>query len=287
MRWGLFTSGYARETLESAFRDAAAFHYSYIELWGGRPHAYAPDLLRSGAKEVLQLIERYGMPVEIYTPEHNAYPYNYMLGDDAQFQDCMDYFEQALRCGRLLGAEYVLFSIAHGGKQPPEQRRQRLGRAAKAVREMAERLGQKVLWENLSPFESNQCTRLKDYADFLSQTDSPMISGMCDVVVPFVQGEEPLEYLKELGPRMAHLHLADSDGESETHYLPGAGKMDLASLIRSYEEQGYRGRVTIELVTHYIEEPHEAARQAVREICRQIESRKGTASSERKNGKRD
>lgn len=31
--------------------DAAAFGYDFIELWGGRPHAYAPDLLSGGLAE--------------------------------------------------------------------------------------------------------------------------------------------------------------------------------------------------------------------------------------------
>ena len=41
---GMFTSGYQRNPLEDIFCDAKRFGYDYIELWGGRPHAYAPDL---------------------------------------------------------------------------------------------------------------------------------------------------------------------------------------------------------------------------------------------------
>ena len=80
MRWGLFTCPYQRLPLEQAFSDASAFGYDYVELWGGRPHAYPPDLLSGEIEMVRRLADEYHMPVEIYTPEHNAYPFNYMMG---------------------------------------------------------------------------------------------------------------------------------------------------------------------------------------------------------------
>lgn len=113
MQFGMFTCGYQYLPLETAFRDAAEFGYDYIELWGGRPHAYAPDLLRGNAVEIRRLIERYHMPVRVYTPEHNAYPYNYMMGSERQWKSCMDYLHDALRAASLIGAEYTLISVGH------------------------------------------------------------------------------------------------------------------------------------------------------------------------------
>ena len=78
LKVGMFTSGYQRNPLEHCFMDAKEYGYDYIELWGGRPHAYAPDLKAGDINEVRRLIEKYEMPVLGYTPEHNAYPYNYM-----------------------------------------------------------------------------------------------------------------------------------------------------------------------------------------------------------------
>lgn len=80
MELGLFTCGYQYESIEAAFADAAAFGYDFIELWGGRPHAWAPDMTAERAAHLRELSERYNVPIRIYTPEHNGYPYNYMLG---------------------------------------------------------------------------------------------------------------------------------------------------------------------------------------------------------------
>lgn len=51
MKIGMFTSGYQRNPIEDIFADAREYGYDYIELWGGRPHAYAPDLKRNGYKK--------------------------------------------------------------------------------------------------------------------------------------------------------------------------------------------------------------------------------------------
>ena len=79
MKIGMFTSGYQRNPLEHCFQDAKEYGYDYIELWGGRPHAYPYDLKAGDINEVRRLIDQYEMPVYGYTPEHNAYPFNYMI----------------------------------------------------------------------------------------------------------------------------------------------------------------------------------------------------------------
>ena len=59
MKLGMFTSGYQYYPLEAAFQDAKRIGYDYIELWGGRPHAFPPDLKRGGIEQVKKLIEVY------------------------------------------------------------------------------------------------------------------------------------------------------------------------------------------------------------------------------------
>ena len=65
--------------------------------------------------EVRRLIDRYGVPVIGYTPEHNAYPFNYMIGSEAQRRDAVDYLKLSLDMAKEMGAEFVLTSPANGG----------------------------------------------------------------------------------------------------------------------------------------------------------------------------
>ena len=113
MKLGMFTSGYQYYPLEAAFQDAKRIGYDYIELWGGRPHAFPLDLKRGGIEQVKKLIEVYEMPVHVYTPERNAYPYNYMIGDSSQRKEAVDYLKTAIEMGKEMGAEYTLISTGH------------------------------------------------------------------------------------------------------------------------------------------------------------------------------
>ena len=266
MKFGLVTCPYQRLSLEKAFSDAKAMSYDYIELWGGRPHAFAPDLLCGDLDSVLSLSERFEIPVEIYTPEHNAYPYNYMIGTERQWESSMDYLSAALRCGKALGAKYTLISVGHSGFAPLPVRRDRLLKSLRRLSLEAERLDHPVVLESLTPMESDFCTSAEELLEILEELNSPFIQGMCDVVVPFVQHRNPADDIRMLGPRVAHLHLTDSDGLSETHLLPGDGTMDLRGLLAELGTGIYDGSATLELVTHYIDKPSEAAAAAIRRI---------------------
>lgn len=266
MRYGLFTCPYQRLSLEQAFSDAVQFGYDYIELWGGRPHAYAPDLLNGDLGSILNLIERYSIPVEIYTPEHNAYPFNYMIGSESQWEDAISYLDDALRCGKALGAEYTLISVGHSGFAPAEERRKRLIRSLCRLSDAAEQLDHRIIVESLTPMESDSCNTAEELSEVLDTVGSSVLYGMVDVVVPFVMGRNPADDIQRLGLRMAHLHLIDSDGRTEDHLLPGEGTMNLSSLMSDLRTIGYHGRATLELVTRYIDTPSDAAEKAIHSI---------------------
>lgn len=259
----MFTSGYQYYPLEYAFRDAKRIGYDYIELWGGRPHAFAPDLAAGDIDQVKRLIDQYKMPVRVYTPEHNAYPYNYMIGSEAQRQDALQYLKCAIDMGHDLGADYTLISTGHAGYTATYREIwTRLITSLKEVAAHAEKRNHKIVLESLTGFESNVCTTANDIREALDQVNSPCLLGMCDLVVPAIQQEPFGNYFEKLGDRCAHLHLVDCDGSSETHVLPGDGTLPLEEMMKEIIHYGYDGMATIELVTAYIREPYLYAKRA-------------------------
>lgn len=267
MKLGMFTSGYQYYPLENAFRDAKRIGYDYIELWGGRPHAFAPDLKRGDIDEVRRLIEQYEMPVKVYTPEHNAYPYNYMIGSEAQRCDAVSYLKTAIAMGKEMGAEYTLISTGHAGYTADRTAVwKRLTDTLRELTAFAEQTGEKILLESLTGFETNVCTSAADIRAVLEEVDSPFLCGMCDIVVPFVQQEPVRNYFDLLQEKCCHLHLVDSDGCSETHLVPGDGVIPIPELLEEIRELGYPGSATIELVTAYIREPYFYAKRAYERV---------------------
>ena len=75
-----------------------------------------------------------------------------------------------------------------------------------------------------------------------------------------------MAYFDKLGDKMYHIHIVDSDGNSDTHVLPGEGRLPLKEMLQELKEIGYDGTATIELVTAYINEPRFYARRAINNI---------------------
>ncbi|EOS64610.1 fructoselysine 3-epimerase [Oscillibacter sp. 1-3] len=267
MKLGLFTSGYQREPAEHMFQDAARFGYDYIELWGGRPHAYPPDLNQYGVRELRSLSERYGIPIPIFTPEINAYPYNFMLGTENQRQDSVRYIKRCMDAASALGCEATLISAAHAGNSASrEEIWDRLVRTLQELVSYAEYLGQKLILEPLTPYESNTVTSANDLSSVFQAVPSEALVGMCDVAVPFVQHESILAYFDKLGQKMYHMHIIDSSGNDDVHLVPGEGCLPLPELMAELKERNYQGSATIELVTNYLNEPRFYARRAIQNL---------------------
>lgn len=264
LKVGMFTSGYQRNPLEHCFMDAKEYGYDYIELWGGRPHAYAPDLKAGDINEVRRLIEKYEMPVLGYTPEHNAYPYNYMIGSEAQRRDAVDYLKLSLEMAKEMGAEFVLTSPANGGYLATYD--QLWGRLEKNIQELgdyAAKLEIKLVVEALTPYESNFFTRSNDLVELFRRVDNPYVVGMCDIVPPFVQHESIMAYFDKLGNKMDHMHIIDGENGSDTHMIPGEGNIPIKEMLYEMKRIGYDKTATLELVTNYINEPRFYAKRAI------------------------
>lgn len=264
LKVGMFTSGYQRNPLEHCFMDAKEYGYDYIELWGGRPHAYAPDLKAGDINEVRRLIEKYEMPVLGYTPEHNAYPYNYMIGSEAQRRDAVDYLKLSLEMAKEMGAEFVLTSPANGGYLATyDQLWSRLEKNIQELGDYAAKLEIKLVVEALTPYESNFFTRANDLVELFRRVDNPYVVGMCDIVPPFVQHESIMAYFDKLGNKMDHMHITDGENGSDTHMIPGEGNIPIKEMLYEMKRIGYDKTATLELVTNYINEPRFYAKRAI------------------------
>ena len=264
LKVGMFTSGYQRNPLEHCFMDAKEYGYDYIELWGGRPHAYAPDLKAGDINEVRRLIEKYEMPALGYTPEHNAYPYNYMIGSEAQRRDAVDYLKLSLEMAKEMGAEFVLTSPANGGYLATyDQLWSRLEKNIQELGDYAAKLEIKLVVEALTPYESNFFTRANDLVELFRRVDNPYVVGMCDIVPPFVQHESIMAYFDKLGNKMDHMHIIDGENGSDTHMIPGEGNIPIKEMLYEMKRIGYDKTATLELVTNYINEPRFYAKRAI------------------------
>ena len=255
MKFGLFTSGYQRFDLEKAFIDAKKFSYDYIELWGARPHAYPLDF-DICVDEINRLIKKYDMPVKVYTPEINAYPYNIMWENEKMRQDSIELLYKAMDFAKAIGAEYTLISAGHSGYNATDKQiKERLKDSLEKILAYAKKIDHKIIYEALTTFESNVTNTANEMAELIDEIDDSNLFGMNDIIVPYIQGENIMNYLDKLGDKMVHMHIVDSGGVSESHVCPGLGVLPLKELMAELKDYGYDGNITIELVTNYLNEP--------------------------------
>ena len=63
-------------------------------------------------------------------------------------------------------------------------------------------------------------------------------------------GADALAMADDLGPRLSHVHMADSEGSArDEHLVPGRGSQPCAALLQSLAQRGYEGDVVVEINT--------------------------------------
>jgi protein FrlC len=272
MKLGMFTYGYMRFSLERAFRDASRFGYDGIEIWGGRPHAYPFDLEEMGIGEIRELSSEYDTSIIGYTPELNMYPYNMMIGSERMRRESIEYIKTSMNVAKEMEAGFTLISAGHAGYETP--RSEYWPRLIKNLRELAshaEDIGLDLVLEPLTQYETNVIVTCNDLVEALDEVDSRRLMGMCDLCPPFCNHEPIMTYFDKLGQRMRHMHIIDSDGYSDTHWMPGEGRIPLRELFREIEATSYDEYCTIELVSQYINEPTLGSAMAIRRIKKLLE----------------
>jgi len=274
MKIGMFTSGYDWSPIEHAFKDCVRFGYDYIELYGSRPHAYAPDLVRGEAEGILRLMNQYQVTIPIYTPEHNLYAHNFMLGTEAQWEDTISYLKICMDAAERIGAGSMLVSVARGEYLATTRELwERLEKTMRVLTAYAEKKRIRLIVETLTPYESNFFTRANDLVELFERIDSPYLAGMCDVVPPFVEYENALSYLDKLGEKLVHIHFIDGKQGTDAHLIPGEGEIPLKEMLAEFTEAGYNGTMTLELVGAYMNEPRLYTRKAIGRF-RELQERK-------------
>lgn len=267
MKISMFTSGFARYPLEKAFKEAQNCGYDGIEIWGGRPHAFAPDLRDGDIEKLKRYSKEYNMPIVGYTPETNAYPFCLMAPEKKMRREAVELVKLSLEMSKEMGANFTLISSGHAGNCTDREENWKIFlEMMQEMSEHAEKVGVDLLLEALTPYESNFITSSDDLVKVLKNVKSPRLKTMVDFAAPYVVNEPIMDYFDKLGDKIEHIHLIDSDGHSETHFMPGDGVIPFRQLLPKIKEYGYDKYYTIELVTAYMNEPALFAKLAIERV---------------------
>ncbi len=104
--------------------------------------------------------------------------------------------------------------------------------------------------ENLYPLRTKG-TAMTAYAPHWNPVEIDVAKTTLDLSHTSVSDSDALELAKQLGPRLAHIHLADGTrpGLPDEHLVPGRGNQPCADLLRLLPGLGYTGMVVVEIST--------------------------------------
>lgn len=267
IKTALFTAGFSKYPIERAFQAAAKNGYDGIEIGGFRPHAYAPDLAKGGAKKIRKLSADYGLPIVSYAPENTGSPYSLVFEDPVMNAESIEYFKLTLDMAKEIGSEYCMFACNHPGYgRNKEDVKKLFIENMQILSEYAEKIGQTIILEPVTPYEGTIITTSDDVYWALEQVNSPRFKCMLDLACPLTCREPICSYFEKMGKDVKHIHFIDCESTSEDHLIPGDGEMDFPRIVKYLKEINYDGYLSLELFSRYENEPDFSAERGYQVI---------------------
>lgn len=270
LSYAFSSNAFKKMDLFAAARQIAAAGYSGMEVMADIPHAYPPKFSAEQRKQFITLLAQLHLKVSnvnaftLFAIGDTYHPT--WLEDDAKLRQArIDHTLAAVELASQLGAPTV--SLQPGGPTigtglTPEAAMERFADGLALVLPHA-RTRSIIL-----AIEPEPGLLLQDAAEYLAfkQRHFPAdhhIAMNCDVGHLFCVGDDPAEVISRMPQEIAHVHLEDI-GKNHVHqHLPlGKGAMDIPGILRSLEQIGYRGFVTVELYP-YVATASEVAREAM------------------------
>lgn len=167
------------------------------------------------------------------------------------------YLRQAIRWAADIGAPVV--NTDDGAKYPwmtEEEIWQQIRYTLRVVVPVAERHGIRIGLEQ----HQDLSTRWETFNRLLTLVDSPMIGVNFDTGNLFLAGQDPLQWLRELAPRVVHVHAKDISIEhaererGRVYGTPvgcacGDGVIDWPQVVAILRQAGYTGVLSVECGT--------------------------------------
>lgn len=224
--------GFGTERLEDSARRLQDNDVAWVELHGNR---YGPDL-GYRPPEVMDTLGAHGIKVSgicaMVTPDQEL-----ASNKPHVRQRFVDYLRRQLELCVEVGGRYILFGAGAVGRPKPYDDNELL-RAAETLRIVAPDFaaaGVLAAIEPIRPEESSLVRTCADAAELIALVDHPGVQHIAADLYHMLSGEGHVaSACLEWAPRMANLHLADSNRRAL-----GSGVLDLDMVIMALYAAGY------------------------------------------------
>lgn len=270
MKISFFTNSLHRWPIEKSFEVASKFGYDGIEIWGGRPHAYAPDMRPEDIQKIKDLSAKYNLPVVSFEPEMACL----LWRDQRWIDESMEYFRQCIDFCKAIGCPYmVMAALQCSYEYSTDEDWAQFIKYMKELAAYSESVdGVTMILETVTPWEGNILIRSDDTVRALKEINSPKVKAMLDLAAPLTVGEPSSNYFEKLGKDLVHVHLVDCKKDVEDHLILGDGELPVEEVLSMLDSYGYDGYCSVELFDEYRTEPILFNQRAIRAIRQSLEN---------------
>jgi sugar phosphate isomerase/epimerase len=263
MHYGISTSLLHRHKLEPALKRIAAAGFRQIEMSSEPPHL-APGEYQT--LEIRALLNDLGLTAPV---GHGLYQHgtpNLAALDESQRQEAVAYVQTCFEPLMNIGVEIVvLHPTGYALDYTEANRRQVIDQALRSMEALcvvAGKMGLKLAWENLP--HHNTARPLHDMVELHDLVEQmPPHMGLClDTTHSLIAGHDPLAQLNIAADRLFCLHLHDTDGQEDRHWVPGKGVIKWPPFLARLNEIKFSGPRTLEVMATEDEEEKTLAQAA-------------------------
>jgi sugar phosphate isomerase/epimerase len=219
----------------------------FIELVDAGPHCLNPSRIL----KLQELKESHDLSYSVHAPFTDV---NISAYDPSIREAILRRIEKSIMWTSKLGGDYLVF---HPGNYtalerafPGEAWRINL-RSVKRLVAYADNLGVMTLIENVPEPFPYVMKSVGDFERFYEEVGAK-IDMVLDVAHANLRGET-LKFIERFGDRIAHVHVSDNTGDTDSHLKVGGGSIDWPRVMAALKTSPFDGWVTIESYEGVIE----------------------------------
>ena len=230
-RVGLSSSSVYPESSAHAFGYAASLGYDAVEVMVGI------DALSQQTSAVLQLAEHHGMPISaVHAP-------TLLLTQRVWGTEPWGKLERSAEMAHAVGAEVV---VVH---PPFRWQRDYAKTFVEGIADLEAEHGITYAVENMYPWRTGK-REFQAYAPGWDPIEQDYAHVTLDLSHSSTAGGDPVAMAEALGPRLAHVHIADGSGSAkDEHMVPGRGTQPCEEFLAAVASSGFDGEIVVEINT--------------------------------------
>lgn len=247
-RVGISTWVYFWRPLKEVLRDIAEAGYSNVEIWADKTHLdprISPDL--SAVKDLLNSLH-----LKVHSLHAPFSGLDIASLDEGRRQNSLKLIKKSMEsCSEIEGKIVIVHPCSPeipGDDQSYLRAKNKTKDSLCTLATLAEKLGIKLAVENTTG-KRRVGSDISELTELVSKINNSHLGLCLDTGHAFV-GKEDVDFSKdvlECGKNLIALHIQDTDGEKDRHWLPGQGIINWAQFMKDLVSIDYQGVLTLEI----------------------------------------